>query len=103
MHHERHGWGELVGRTTIKPDEFLTVELERYSHDGAFRSGTRIAVSHDGTDLRILEDGRVEMHRLFSIAIEPQERSDLLHRVPLIASAGSPTERLTGRTVSVHL
>jgi hypothetical protein len=33
----------------------------------------------DLDDLGVLENGRVEVHRVFGIIGEPEERSDLLH------------------------
>src|SRR5207245_10433254 len=36
----------------------------------------------DAQDLPVLEDRHVELHRVFSLVVEPQERRDLLHVLP---------------------
>src|SRR5207302_92570 len=58
------------------------LELERHRHDRSLRSagglGAFFVVASGASDLRVLEDRRIELHGLFSLAIEPQERRDFL-------------------------
>src|SRR5206468_12816849 len=39
-------------------------------------------VAGHASDLRVFEDRHVKIHGVFSLMIEPQERADLLHRLP---------------------
>src|SRR5437773_2543078 len=75
VHEQRDRRCELVLGTAVQRIEFLPLELERATHDGAVRA------RHQAHDLRVLEDRNVELHGLFGLAVEPEKRDDLLHRV----------------------
>jgi hypothetical protein len=70
---ERYGRAEVKWGDAVQCDEFLAVELERRGHDSSFRSRTRVAETRDADNLQILENGRIERHRLLGLAVEPQE------------------------------
>src|SRR5262249_46107024 len=50
-------------------------------HHRPFRPRARVAVPHHVAHFRAFEDGRVEVHRLLGLAVEPQERRYLLHAI----------------------
>ena len=74
---ERNRRRELVFRSAVERDELLAVELERDRHDGARLARRFVALAADAVDLRVLEHRHVEVRRVFSLAVEPQERRDL--------------------------
>src|SRR5947207_1892755 len=67
VHKKRDGFRELELRT--EAHEFLTFQFESHGHHFSVRST-------DAQDLSILETRDVEVHRLFSLTIKPQERSN---------------------------
>ena len=70
----------------VERRERLAVQLEADRHDGARFPRPGLAVPGDLEDFRVREHRRVELRRLFAFGVEPQARSDLLHRAfPLIA------------------
>src|SRR5437660_11808739 len=71
---------ELELRAAVQGVEVLTLELEGAGHDRPLHARPGVSVSRDAHDPRILEDRHIEVHRLFGVAVEPQERDDLLHR-----------------------
>src|SRR6266487_784920 len=92
VHEQRDRGCELVLGTAVQRIELLPLELERATHDGAVRA------RHQAHDLGVLEDRNIELHRLFSLAVEPEKRDDLLHRI--LSSVGlrlpSPRARRRG-------
>src|SRR5205809_556744 len=74
--------------------ELLTLERKRTPHHRALGPGPRVAVARHASDLRVLEDRHVEVHRLFGVVVEPQERHDLLH----VTSVGTSSGRRGGRS-----
>src|ERR1700720_1175692 len=70
---ERYCRREGEMRAAVEREELLPFELEDHGHRRPFRAGVHLG------DLRILEDGRVELRRLFGPAVEPQEGSYLRH------------------------
>src|SRR5262249_1957068 len=56
----------------------LSFELKCDGHYTTFGSRSCVAVTSNGQNLRIFEDGRIEVHCLFGLIIEPQERRDFL-------------------------
>src|SRR2546426_4011481 len=81
VHEQRDGRRELELRAAVQGVEVLTFELEGAGHDRPLRPGPRVSIARHTHDLRILEDRHIEVHRLFGLAVEPQERDDLLHVV----------------------
>src|SRR5207245_1523486 len=75
---EGYRLAELEHRPAVQRDEILARELESHRHDRSLRSagglGPLFVVASGASDLRVLEDRRVEVHGLFSLVIEPQER-----------------------------
>ena len=72
-HEERDGFRELELRPAVQRVELLAIEHKGRGHRG------------DADNLRVPEDGRVKCCGLLGLAVEPQERSDLLHEVLLSA------------------
>src|SRR5207247_8863658 len=81
-HKERDRLGERELRAPVQHHEFLPLDLEGPAQDLPRRSWRSFGHSVDAQDLRVLEDGHVELHRLFGLVVEPQERRDLLHVLP---------------------
>ena len=76
---KRDGIREGMARTAIHQNNFLPFQLDRCHQQGAFRpGGARWIVGH-ADQLRIFENGKIEVHRFFGITVEPDERTDLLH------------------------
>src|SRR5207245_9929997 len=97
VHEQRDGRRELELRATVQGVELLSLELERRGHDRPLWPWPCRAVSRDAQRLRILEDRHIEIHRLFGLAVEPQERDDLLHRVLSIGGQAGGTGRRPAR------
>src|SRR5439155_12967057 len=83
VHEERYRRREFELWAAVQGVEVLTLELERARHDRPLRPRPGVSISRDAHHLRILEDRHVEIHRLFGLAVEPQERGNLLHWVSL--------------------
>src|SRR5438445_123692 len=79
VHEQRDRRRERVLGAAVQGVEVLSLERERAGHDRALGPRPRVAVPRHAPDLRVLEDRHVEIHRLFGVAVEPQERRDLLH------------------------
>src|SRR5439155_436365 len=79
VHEQRDRRCELELRAAIEGVKLLSLELESRGHHGSLRAGPCRSVARDVGHLRVLEDRHVEIHRLFGVAVEPQERDDLLH------------------------
>src|SRR5439155_19455479 len=79
VHEKRDSFCELKLRTGIQAHEFLTFQFESHGHHFPVRSA-------DAQDLCVLENRNVEVHRLFSLTIEPQEWSNFWHVVFLLMS-----------------
>src|SRR5713226_5095792 len=79
IHDERYGLREPELRPAVQGDEFLPVQLENRGHDRTLRSRAGLAVTNDAPGLRVLENRDIKFHRLFGLAVEPQERGDFLH------------------------
>src|SRR4030095_5899417 len=94
---ERNGLRELELRTSVQRNELLAVELEVDDHDRALGSRPGLAVPADALDLRVLEDGGVELRRLLGVVVEPQEWSDSLHVFALSFSSTSAASAATAR------
>jgi len=73
------GLAELEQRAAVQRRELLALELKVDDHHGAFGTRPRVAVAADVEDLRVLEDRRIELRRLFGVVVEPEEWRDLLH------------------------
>src|SRR5262249_47109652 len=82
VHDERERLGEVEVRTAVQRGEVLAGELEGDRHDRAFLaagdSRALRAVAGDREDARVVEDRRVEVHRLLGLVVEPEERRDSL-------------------------
>src|SRR5437763_6409165 len=76
---ERYRFVELELRSAVEREELLPVELEGDGHHGSRRTGCPLRITGNAGDLRVLEDGGVELRCLLGLAVEPQERGDLLH------------------------
>src|SRR5437870_4016400 len=91
-------------RTAIEGHEFLSFKLEARGQDRSLRPRPRVSAADNVSDLGILEDGDVEVHRLFGFAIEPQKGGDLLHTVRLLFvkgfSGGLPNQLPAGMGAS---
>jgi hypothetical protein len=70
---ERDRGREAVRRPAIERDERLTVELEAGGHPPSPSAGPRVAITAYRPCLGILENRRVEVHRLFRLAVETIE------------------------------
>src|SRR6266496_4166136 len=78
MNDERYGLGEFELWPTVQRRKLLTVELKLYGHDGSLRAGSGVTIPYGVQDLRVFENGDIEIRRLLSVVVEPEERSDLL-------------------------
>src|SRR6266566_572001 len=90
VHKKGDRFRELELRTGIQAHEFLTFQFESHGHHFSVRST-------DAQDLSILENRDVEVHRLFSLTIKPQERSNCWHVLFLLTS-GSAASGVTSRS-----
>src|SRR5712691_13445000 len=66
-------------RPAVQGDHSLAVELELDRHDASLGPGPRLSIAGNVQDLRLREDGSVELRRLLGLGVEPKERGDLLH------------------------
>jgi hypothetical protein len=73
---ERYGFGELEMRAAVERKKLLALELEACQHDPA------CTVSANAHDLRILENGGIEIYRLFGLIVEPQVRRNFSNVSP---------------------
>src|SRR6266850_2485563 len=87
VYDERYGFGKFELGAAVKSYELLSVELEFNGHCRSFWSSgglcPRFVIAGNATNLRILENRRIEIHSLFGFVIEPQERGYLLHMLLL--------------------
>lgn len=79
VHKKGYGGSEAELRAAIQGHELLAVDLKRAGHHRSLGAGARVAVAVESLDFGILEDGGVEIHGLFGLAIEPEEGDDFLH------------------------
>src|SRR2546423_137949 len=79
VHEQRYRRREFELGAAVQGVEVLALELERAGHDGPLGPGARVSIARHAPDLRVLENRHVEVHRLFGVAVEPQEWDDLLH------------------------
>src|SRR5438874_423847 len=92
--HERDRCGELELRPAVQGYELLSIQLERHRHHRALLPRRLFpGVMSHCLDLRILEHGDIELHRLLSLIIEPQKWSNFLHPYDLAASSHLSTPR----------
>ena len=79
---QRDGLVEFEHRAAVERGEGLPAELEFHGHDhsrGSFVDFVaRFSVPHGVDDPGIVEDGGVELRRLFGLCVEPQTWRDLL-------------------------
>src|SRR5262249_35107158 len=75
---ERHGLVETDDRAAVERDVLLAVELEANGHHAAVWSRAGRAVMRRLQDLRVLEQGDVELGGRFGLAVEPETRPDPL-------------------------
>ena len=61
-------------RSAVQNHELLSLDFELAEQDVTFLA-ERLRMDY----LRVLKDRNIELHRLFGIGIEPQERGDFLH------------------------
>src|SRR5271154_2703666 len=71
VHEERYGLCELEEWATVECEKVPAIKLEGHGHYRAFRPWPGFAESSDGSYLRILENGNVEIHSFFGLVIEP--------------------------------
>ena len=82
VHEERYRWCEGKVGAAIEREELLTLELECHRHYRSLGAGAAFSIALNGSDPGVLEDRRIEMHRLLGLMIEPQEWPDFLHLLP---------------------
>src|SRR5215470_11331280 len=80
-HKQRNGRRKVELRPTIERREFLSFKGELHDHHAPLRPWTSLAITLDGVDPRVLENGDIKVCGFFSLIVEPQERGDLLHRI----------------------
>src|SRR6185369_2815253 len=78
VHEERYCFGEFELWARVERDELLTIEFKVDNHDAAFRARPGFAIASDVSNLRVLENGSIEIHRFLGVLVEPEKRSDLL-------------------------
>src|SRR5437763_14222038 len=92
VHDERDRLVEFELWTAIERDEFLALNVEFNCQDRSWRLprgfGSFFAVAENSSRLRILENGRVKLHCLLGLMIEPQEWSDFLHSLLTLCCCG---------------
>src|SRR5262249_42129389 len=81
---ERDRRREGVDRAAVEPDVLLAAESELDRHHFAGRAGAAFGIPGDIAyfgirEARSLKNGNIEVRGLLGLAIEPQERRDLLH------------------------
>jgi hypothetical protein len=59
----------------------LTGSVSFIISKNSLRPGPFFSIAGDPYDPRVVEDGDIEIHRLFGLVVEPQERGDLLHGI----------------------
>lgn len=79
-HEERYGFGEFELWTAVEGHEFLSLKLERCTHDLAGGARRSFWITTDPANLGIFENGGIEIHGLLGVIVEPQERGDFWHR-----------------------
>jgi hypothetical protein len=82
VHHKGDSFRQLEYWTTIESDEFLAFELELDRHDRvvwpARDLGGFLVVASDLSNLRVFENGRVKLRRLFGLVVELEAGRDFL-------------------------
>src|SRR6185436_6101213 len=80
---ERDGLVEFENRAPVESSEGVSIELELHDHHRPCRLAVDLLpgiwITGDLADLRILEDGGVELGSLFGLGVEPQARGNLLN------------------------
>src|SRR5664279_1226452 len=71
-------------RAAVERHELLSFESKGPNHDASFRPRPSLAVPRHLSNLRVLEERGIEVHRLFGIVVEPEKWDDLLHRTLLL-------------------
>src|SRR5881394_419656 len=79
VHEQGYRRRELELRAAVQGVEVLPLELEGAAHHRPLRPGSCVSVPRHPHDFGALEDRHVEVHLLFGVGVEPQERDDLLH------------------------
>src|ERR1700730_12142454 len=84
IHQERNGGCELELRAAVQCRKLLSIEHERHDHHRTLPARPRLSVTRHVHDLRVLENGDIELGGLLGLAVEPQERMDRLHLAVLL-------------------
>jgi hypothetical protein len=106
---QRNTLRELEGWTAVQSHELLAGEPERAYQERPFRAGAGIPGPGRAQDLRVREDGRVELDRFLRAVLEGQERRDFLQanllsvRFRTISQKACKTQAAAGRSPSASL
>src|SRR4029434_2884604 len=65
-------------RTTVQRGELLAVELKRYGHDRSLRTRSCITIPSGVQNLRVFENGDIEIRCFFRVIVKPQEGGNFL-------------------------